>query len=170
MILNHGIKNDDKLTSSHLKNIFDINTFSHMVLTEIFLELQDENEVFKEVWVNTSEAEFFPVMSPSYELTKKALGDFCVQHMLSSNCIFRKLVLGPFRNATYPKRPFSAQLYAWWIIFFAKRDFRMIVVSLNPLTHIFVLFQRVYVLFCKLLSFLVFLWKKGVGFFKTLFS
>ena len=89
----------------------------------------------KEIWVNTSEAEVSPALSPLYELSKRALGDIVTLKRLDGDCIIRKLILGPFKSQLNPYGVMSPQHVAKSILFLARRDCRNIVVTINPLTY-----------------------------------
>ena len=90
----------------------------------------------KEIWVNTSEAEVSPALSPLYELSKRALGDIVTLKRLDGDCVIRKLILGPFKSQLNPYGVMSAQQVARVILFWARRDFRNIIVAINPLTYL----------------------------------
>jgi hypothetical protein len=105
---------------------------------EIFFETVKTNtdKVCKEVWVNTSEAEVNPAFSPLYELSKRTLGDLVTLRQLDAPCIVRKLILGPFKSNLNPIGVMSADWVAKQILALAKRDFRAIIVTINPLTYL----------------------------------
>ena len=60
------------------------------------------------MWINTSEAEIQPAVSPVYELTKRMLGQLVsirgavLDATGREALILRKLVLGPFRSSLNP--------------------------------------------------------------------
>jgi monoglucosyldiacylglycerol epimerase len=139
LILNHGVNVHQERTPQAIANSYEINTFSSWRLLELFLTTVRTNEdmVKKEVWVNTSEAEVNPAFSPLYELSKRTLGDLITLRRLDSPCIIRKLVLGPFKSNLNPIGVMSADWVAKQIVNLAKRDFRNIIVTINPLTYIF---------------------------------
>jgi hypothetical protein len=139
LILNHGVNVHQQRTPEAIANSYQINTFSSWRLLELFLTTVRTNEdiVKKEVWVNTSEAEVNPAFSPLYELSKRTLGDLITLRRLDSPCIIRKLVLGPFKSNLNPIGIMSADWVAKQIVNLAKRDFRNIIVTINPLTYLF---------------------------------
>lgn len=96
----------------------------------------DEHVARKEVWVNTSEAEVSPAISPLYELSKRALGDLITLRRLDAPCVIRKLILGPFKSNLNPIGVMSGDWVARQILASAKRDDRNIIVAINPLTYI----------------------------------
>ena len=86
--------------------------------------------------MNTSEAEVNPALSPLYELSKRAIGDLVTLRRLDAPCTIRKLILGPFKSDLNPYGVMSASFVAWAITALAQRDFRDIIVTINPLTFI----------------------------------
>jgi hypothetical protein len=105
---------------------------------EVFLAPISSNRdiACKEVWVNTSEAEVNPAFSPLYELSKRAIGHWVTMQRLDAPCIVRKLILGPFKSNLNPIGVMSANWVADQIVAQAKRDFRNIIVTINPITFI----------------------------------
>jgi monoglucosyldiacylglycerol epimerase len=55
---------------------------------------------------------------------------------LNAPCIVRKLVLGPFKSKLNPAGIMSARWIAWATIALAKRDFRDIIITINPITYL----------------------------------
>lgn len=138
LILNHGINVHSDRTETAIAKSYEINTFSSVKLMELFLQTVKTNQEIatKELWVNTSEAEVNPAFSPLYELSKRTLGDLVTLRRLDSPCIIRKLILGPFKSNLNPIGVMSAQWVAKQIIQGAKRDFRNIIVTINPITFL----------------------------------
>ncbi|MDX2271512.1 MAG: bifunctional sterol desaturase/short chain dehydrogenase [Cyanobacteriota bacterium] len=138
LILNHGVNVHGGRSADAIEQSFQVNTFSSWRLLELFLATVTSNPdiACKEVWVNTSEAEVLPAISPLYELSKRALGDLVTLRRLEAPCIIRKLILGPFRSQLNPIGVMSADWVARQIIAQAKRDFRNIIVTINPLTYL----------------------------------
>ncbi|NEQ23914.1 MAG: short-chain dehydrogenase, partial [Microcoleus sp. SIO2G3] len=118
---------------------FEINTFSAWRLAELFLSTvqKSSDRAIKELWINTSEAEVSPALSPLYELSKRTLGDLITLRRLDAPCTIRKLILGPFKSNLNPVGVMSSEWVARAIVALAKRDFRDIIVTINPLTYIF---------------------------------
>jgi hypothetical protein len=50
--------------------------------------------------------------------------------------MIRKLILGPFKSDLNPYGVMSASFVAWAIAALAQRDFRDIIVTVNPITFI----------------------------------
>ncbi len=150
LIINHGINvyGDRSLTA--ISESYEVNTFSALRLAEMFLSTvsMSADRATKELWINTSEAEVNPAFSPLYELSKRALGDLVTLSRLDAPCIIRKLVLGPFKSQLNPVGVMSPRWVAWAIVALAKRDFRDVVVTINPITYLTLpikeLFQSLY--------------------------
>jgi sterol desaturase/sphingolipid hydroxylase (fatty acid hydroxylase superfamily) len=138
LIINHGINVYGDRTSTAIYNSYEVNTFSALRLIDIFSETVTgpDAKATKEIWINTSEAEVSPALSPLYELSKRALGDIITLKRLDGVCVIRKLILGPFKSQLNPYGVMSANQVARGILFLAKRDFRNIIVTVNPLTYL----------------------------------
>jgi NADP-dependent 3-hydroxy acid dehydrogenase YdfG len=138
LILNHGINVLGARDSQSIYQSYEVNTFSVARWMDLFLETVTESKhiATKEIWVNTSEAEVNPALSPLYELSKRAIGDLVTLRRLDAPCTIRKLILGPFKSELNPYGIMSASFVAWAIAFLAQRDFRNIIVTINPLTFI----------------------------------
>ena len=94
----------------------------------------NKDKVCKEIWINTSEAETNPALSPLYELSKRTLGDLITLRRLDAPCVVRKLILGPFKSQLNPFGVMSSDWVAKQILRLAQRDIRNIIVTINPLT------------------------------------
>lgn len=138
LILNHGINVHGDRTAEAIAQSYEVNTFSSWRLLELFFTTVRTNEdiATKEVWVNTSEAEVSPALSPLYELTKRALGDLVTMRRLDAPCVVRKLILGPFKSNLNPIGVMSADQVAKQVVNLATRDVRNIIVTINPLTFL----------------------------------
>ncbi|NJK35564.1 MAG: bifunctional sterol desaturase/short chain dehydrogenase [Oscillatoriales cyanobacterium SM2_2_1] len=139
LILNHGINVYGARDCTAIASSYEVNTFATWRLMEAFLTtVQDSRHIAtKEVWVNTSEAEVSPALSPLYELSKRAIGDLVTLRRLDAPCVIRKLILGPFRSKLNPYGVMAPSFVAWAILFLARRDFRNIIVTINPFTYFF---------------------------------
>jgi monoglucosyldiacylglycerol epimerase len=150
LVINHGINVYGERSAEAIQKSYEVNTFSTLRLTEIFFATvtKSAHRATKELWINTSEAEVSPAFSPLYELSKRTLGDLITLRRLDAPCIIRKLVLGPFKSQLNPYGVMSARWIAWAIVALAKRDFRNIVITVNPITYfafpIKELFQSLY--------------------------
>jgi sterol desaturase/sphingolipid hydroxylase (fatty acid hydroxylase superfamily) len=138
LVLNHGVNVYGDRRAAAIQQSFEVNVFSSWRLAELFLETvtRSEHKALKELWVNTSEAEVNPALSPLYELSKRTLGDLITLRRLDAPCVIRKLVLGPFKSKLNPYGVMSADWVAGAIVALAKRDVRNIIVTVNPLTYL----------------------------------
>ena len=138
LVINHGINVQGSRTGEAIANSYEINTFSAWRLMELFFLTvrTNQNIACKEVWINTSEAEVIPAVSPLYELSKRALGDLVTLRRLDAPCIVRKLILGPFKSNLNPIGIMSPDWVAQQVVKQAKADSRNIIVTINPLTFI----------------------------------
>lgn len=138
LVLNHGINVHGERTAEAIAKSYEVNTFSSLRLMELFFTTVRTNQdiATKEVWVNTSEAEVSPALSPLYELSKRALGDLVTLRRLDAPCVVRKLILGPFKSNLNPIGIMSGDNVAAAIVNLAVRDVRNIIVTINPLTFI----------------------------------
>lgn len=138
LIINHGVNVGGQRTPDAIDHSYKVNTFSGWRLMELFFTTvrSNEDKVRKEVWLNTSEAESNPALSPLYELSKRTLGDLITLRRLDSPCVVRKLILGPFKSDLNPYGVMSADWVAKQIVNLARRDVRNIIVTINPLTFI----------------------------------
>jgi NAD(P)-dependent dehydrogenase (short-subunit alcohol dehydrogenase family) len=138
LIINHGINVYGERTPEAIFKSYEVNAFSAWRLAELFLSTVTESShrAMKELWINTSEAEVSPALSPLYELSKRTLGDLITLRRLDAPCVIRKLILGPFKSNLNPYGVMGADWVAGAIVALAKRDFRDIIVTVNPLTYI----------------------------------
>jgi monoglucosyldiacylglycerol epimerase len=138
LIVNHGINVYSDRSAEAISKSYEVNTFSAFRLTELFLSTVTgaNDRVTKELWINTSEAEVNPAFSPLYELSKRTLGDLIALRRLDAPCIIRKLILGPFKSQLNPVGIMSSRWVAWAIIALAKRDFRDIIITVNPIVYL----------------------------------
>jgi len=138
LILNHGVNVHQQRSPEAIALSYAVNTWSVWRWFELFCETVtlSQHRALKEVWVNTSEAEVSPAFSPLYELSKRTIGDLITLRRLDAPCIVRKLILGPFRSQLNPIGVMSPRFVAWAIVALAQRDFRNIIVTINPLTYV----------------------------------
>lgn len=138
LIINHGVNVYNHRTPEAIATSYEVNTFSAVRLIDIFLTTVTgpQDKATKEIWVNTSEAEVSPAFSPLYELSKRTLGNIVTLKRLDGSCVIRKLILGPFKSSLNPYGVMSAQQVARGILFLARRDYRNIIVTINPLTYL----------------------------------
>ncbi|KKD37026.1 bifunctional sterol desaturase/short chain dehydrogenase [Limnoraphis robusta] len=138
LILNHGINVHGERTPEAISQSYEVNAFSSWRLLELFLSTVQTNadKAKKEVWVNTSEAEVSPALSPLYELSKRTLGDLITLRRLDAPCVIRKLILGPFKSNLNPIGVMSPDWVAKQIVKQARSDIRTIIVTINPITFL----------------------------------
>ena len=138
LILNHGINVHGDRSATAIETSFAVNTFSSWRLLEAFLATVRSNRdmACKEVWVNTSEAEVSPAISPLYELSKRTLGNLVTLRRLDAPCTIRKIILGPFKSNLNPIGVMDADWVAKQVVHWAARDARNIIVTVNPLTYL----------------------------------
>ncbi|MGB0560715.1 MAG: bifunctional sterol desaturase/short chain dehydrogenase [Spirulinaceae cyanobacterium] len=138
LILNHGLNVHGQRDEGAIARSYEVNAFSHWRWLELFLKTVKTNKdiATKEVWLNTSEAEVMPAVSPLYELSKRAIGDLVTLKRLDAPCVIRKLILGPFKSNLNPIGVMSADWVAQQIVSLAVRDVRNIIVTINPLTYL----------------------------------
>ena len=148
LILNHGFNPKGSIDSNEINKALEINSLSHWRLIQIFEELaQKENNLKnynpKEIWVNTSEAEFQIAFSPAYEITKRLTGEIVSlkQSKLliekSNALVIKKLILGPFKSKLNPQGLLSPDFVAKKIIKKAEKENYLIIVTPNPITYLF---------------------------------
>jgi hypothetical protein len=95
-----------------------------------------------EIWVNTSEAEIQPAVSPVYEISKRLLGQLVSLRGATrdpagrNQLIIRKIVLGPFRSELNPIGIMDANWVAHQVLWQAGWGLRLIIVTPNPLTYL----------------------------------
>ncbi|AFZ47087.1 fatty acid hydroxylase [Cyanobacterium stanieri PCC 7202] len=150
LIINHGINVYGDKSPEAIATSYQVNAFSGIRMMELFLDTVKTNrqKATKEIWVNTSEAEVSPAFSPLYELSKRTMGDIVTLRRTNAPCVIRKLILGPFKSNLNPVGVMSASWVAKQIVNLAQRDFRNIIVTINPITYIFFplkeFFQSIY--------------------------
>ncbi len=138
LLINHGVNVMGEKSPQAIEQSLQVNALSGWRMMEVFLETVNDRtgRATKEVWVNTSEAEVNPAFSPLYEISKRLMGDLINLRRTDAPCVIRKLVLGPFKSNLNPVGVMSAGAIATGILFFAKRDIRNIIVTINPLTYL----------------------------------
>ena len=163
LILNHGIYQQD-IKNSNFEKVLDINAFSHSKLINLFkkISLQNEDDTLpKEIWINTSEAEILPALSPSYEISKTLIGSLVTFQniFLSENerkkLLIRKIIIGPFKSKLNPIGLMNPNFVALMIYYISKTKLNLIIVTPNPITYIiFPLKEIYYYLYYNFLKFL----------------
>ena len=145
LVLNHGVNTKGRQSFKDLNHSIEVNALSTWRLIKIFKDITNtssRNKHQREIWVNTSEAEIQPALSPSYEISKRLIGGLV--SIFSNNLDkeekellrVRKLILGPFKSELNPIGVMNASFVANQIIFQAKINIGLIIVTPNPITYI----------------------------------
>ena len=144
LVLNHGINPHGDQSSAALDKALAVNALSSWRLLRLFEKLASGcgSEHPREVWVNTSEAEIQPALSPVYELSKRLIGQLIslrgtqLSTAAGAQLRIRKLVLGPFRSDLNPIGLMSAGFVADQILVQARLGLNLIIVTPNPFTYL----------------------------------
>ena len=140
LVINHGVNPLGRRDASAIHTTLQANLISAQALVELFFRqtrsLPPERQSRRELWVNTSEAEVGPALSPVYEVSKRSLGTLLTLQTLDAPCMVRRLVLGPFRSNLNPHGVMSARWVAEWVLRLAAWNWRLIIVTPNPLTYL----------------------------------
>ncbi len=147
LILNHGINPKGKISAIDLNEALEVNALSSWRIIERFENLGNNQDLIstpREIWINTSEAEIMPALSPGYEISKRLIGQLVSlkwsskEKNNSSNVILRKLILGPFKSKLNPIGIMSPELVANQILKQVELNLKLIIVTPNPLTYLIV--------------------------------
>jgi NAD(P)-dependent dehydrogenase (short-subunit alcohol dehydrogenase family) len=140
LVINHGINVHGDCSAAATGRSLEVNALSAWRLLELFATVAQRREGARraEVWVNTSEAEIQPAVSPLYEISKRLLGQLLSLRApeLAQALRLRRLVLGPFRSALNPVGVMGADWVAGEILRQADWDCSLIIVTPNPLTYV----------------------------------
>ncbi|WP_216899916.1 NAD-dependent epimerase/dehydratase family protein [Synechococcus sp. CCY 9618] len=140
LVLNHGINVHGDCGADATACSLEVNALSSWRLLELFAAVAERRRGGRraEVWVNTSEAEIQPALSPLYEISKRLLGQLLSLRApeLSRSLRLRRLVLGPFRSALNPIGVMDADWVAGQILRQADWNCSLIIVTPNPLTYL----------------------------------
>ncbi|WP_320667271.1 SDR family oxidoreductase [Prochlorococcus sp. MIT 1307] len=147
LILNHGINPKGLQSTKALNEALEVNALSTWRLIEQFENSveNDENDLNpREIWINTSEAEIQPALSPAYEVSKRLIGQLVsikwnnLNNSQRKGLKIRKLILGPFLSELNPIGIMSANFVANQVIRQVELGLSLIIVTPNPITYIFV--------------------------------
>ncbi|MEM9220179.1 MAG: NAD-dependent epimerase/dehydratase family protein [Cyanobacteria bacterium P01_F01_bin.150] len=140
LVLNHGVNVYGDRTPAAIQKSLEVNALSQWKLAELFFSTvaHSPNPKAKELWVNTSEAEVSPALSPLYEISKRLIGTIITLRTLDAPCTVRKLILGPFKSELNPYGVMTPRFVAGAIAFLASKDIRTIIVTVNPCTYLLV--------------------------------
>ncbi len=146
LVLNHGINVHGCRSEQAVASSLEVNALSSWRLLELFAAATAEREQGggaadrprPEVWVNTSEAEVQPALSPLYEISKRLMGQLLSLRALElgDQLRLRRLVLGPFRSALNPIGVMAPDLVAALVLRQAELNWGLIIVTPNPLTYV----------------------------------
>ncbi len=147
LVLNHGFNPKGLQNCQALNDAIEINALSTWRLVQNFQTFANKNrspQRPREVWVNTSEAEIQPALSPGYEVSKRLIGQL-VSYMWNNldqsqrkKFRIRKLILGPFFSKLNPFGIMSAEFVANQVIRQAELGLNLIIVTPNPITYLFI--------------------------------
>ncbi|MEA5392247.1 NAD-dependent epimerase/dehydratase family protein [Cyanobium gracile UHCC 0139] len=144
LVINHGINVHGDGSAEATGCSLEVNALSAWRLLELFAVVAARRQGDREgrwrpqVWVNTSEAEIQPALSPLYEISKRLLGQLLSLRApeLAQALRLRRLVLGPFRSALNPIGVMGADWVAGEIMRQADWNCGLIIVTPNPLTYV----------------------------------
>ncbi len=140
LVINHGINVHGDGSAEATGCSLEVNALSAWQLLELFavVAAQRDGRPRPQVWVNTSEAEIQPALSPLYEISKRLLGQLLSLRApeLAAVVRLRRLVLGPFRSALNPIGVMGADWVAGEILRQADWNCSLIIVTPNPLTYV----------------------------------
>jgi short-subunit dehydrogenase len=159
LILNHGIYNLSRENINY-ENSIEINALSKFKFLNLFEDIVRTSESFdkKEIWINTSEAEIFPALNPSYEISKSLIGQLVSfkRNLLDKDTkkklIIKKIILGPFKSELNPIGIMSPKFVSKKISDLANSKNYLIIISPNPLTYVlFPLKEFFNFLYCQII-------------------
>ncbi|MFN7900068.1 MAG: NAD-dependent epimerase/dehydratase family protein [Synechococcaceae cyanobacterium] len=153
LVINHGVNVHSQRGVEAIRLSLEVNALSCWRLLELFAEVvaqrpaaaEDGSEGASpaqrprpEVWINTSEAEYQPCLSPLYEISKRLIGQLLSLRapLLNRHLRLRRLVLGPFRSELNPIGLMGPDFVAANILRQADWGWTLIVVTPNPITYI----------------------------------
>ena len=148
LVINHGVNTHADRSGAAMERSLEVNALSSLRLLELFaaapqaghssIKRGTGKRLRREVWINTSEAEILPAVSPLYEISKRLLGQLLSLRALDlagPELRIRRLVLGPFRSDLNPIGLLGAGFVARAVLVFASWNLGLIIVSPNPLTY-----------------------------------
>ena len=145
LILNHGVNVHADRDGEAVRRSLEVNALSGLRLLELFARIvagrgpRFRDRPRPEVWLNTSEAEIQPALSPLYEISKRLVGQIYSLRALdlAAQLRLRRLVLGPFRSDLNPIGLMSADWVAGQILLQAVDwNLGLVIVTPNPLTYV----------------------------------
>lgn len=144
LVINHGVNVHGARDAAATRLSLEVNALSALRLLELFAQETaaaagtTAAQRRREVWINTSEAEFEPAASPLYEISKRLLGQLISLRALDleRELRIRRLVLGPFRSSLNPLGLLAPEWVAGEILRQADWNCSLIIVSINPITYV----------------------------------
>jgi len=143
LVLNHGVNVHAERSAAATELSLEVNALSSWRLLELFGALAaadaGSGRAPRELWMNTSEAEIQPAVSPLYEISKRLQGQLLSLRSLDlagPQLRIRRLVLGPFRSALNPIGLMSADFVAREVLRQARWNWGLVIVTPNPLTYL----------------------------------
>ena len=144
LVINHGVNPQGAQDPETLNRAIEINALSVWRLMQRFeaCARASTGGGRREVWVNTSEAEIQPAVSPAYELSKRLIGQLVslrganLDPNLREHLVIRKLVLGPFRSELNPIGVMAAEFVVRQVLMQVGLGLRLVIVTPNPLTYV----------------------------------
>ena len=144
LVINHGVNPQGAQDPETLNRAIEVNALSAWRLMQRFEACAKASAggSCREVWVNTSEAEIQPAVSPAYELSKRLIGQLVslrganLGPDLRQHLVIRKLVLGPFRSELNPIGVMAAEFVVRQVLMQVGLGLRLVIVTPNPLTYV----------------------------------
>ena len=144
LVINHGVNPQGAQDPETLNRAIEVNALSAWRLMQRFEAgaKASAGGSRREVWVNTSEAEIQPAVSPAYELSKRLIGQLVslrganLGPDLRQHLVIRKLVLGPFRSELNPIGVMAAEFVVRQVLMQVGLGLRLVIVTPNPLTYV----------------------------------
>ena len=144
LVINHGVNPQGAQDPETLNRAIEVNALSAWRLMQRFEACAKASAggSRREVWVNTSEAEIQPAVSPAYELSKRLIGQLVslrganLGPDLRQHLVIRKLVLGPFRSELNPIGVMAAEFVVRQVLMQVGLGLRLVIVTPNPLTYV----------------------------------
>lgn len=152
LILNHGIY-EENIQNFDFEKSFNVNAISKLKILNIFKEIvlqTKDKSPLKEIWINTSEGEILPALSPAYEISKSLIGKLITyqDNFLKKNerqkLKIRKIIIGPFKSNLNPVGIMNPNFVALLIYHFSKINLNLIIITPNPITYLVFPLNEIY--------------------------
>ncbi len=147
LILNHGINPQGRQGIHDLNKALEVNALSTWAILQRFESICLSNKTEfnqREVWVNTSEAEIQPALSPGYEISKRLIGGLVSLRLNNqteeerNSLKIKKIILGPFKSELNPIGIMNSEFVADQIIKKSALSHKLIIVTPNPITYLLI--------------------------------